>query len=189
MKEIAKIDLDKNLPRKEEMDEEIKVLLIPKDTADAKNAVMEIRAGTGGDEASIFAGELYKMYSQAMKMVPGSSKQKELIKKTYFHLLLPQSFKISIKSLYRTVDQIWFLAGDNSTDFNFYSKRVILASIYINFIMHFINNDNIEETFILLDKQLKRVSKIPKIKDRINVMTNIIPQIFKRGKRFNFTTQ
>tara|TARA_B100000378_G_scaffold77953_1_gene60804 strand:+ start:1810 stop:2910 length:1101 start_codon:yes stop_codon:yes gene_type:complete len=63
MKEIAKIDLDKNLPRKEEMDEEIKVLLIPKDPADAKNAVMEIRAGTGGDEASIFAGDLYRMYT------------------------------------------------------------------------------------------------------------------------------
>ena len=53
----------KNLPRKDEMDEEIKVLLIPKDPADAKNAVMEIRAGAGGDEASIFAGDLYRMYS------------------------------------------------------------------------------------------------------------------------------
>ena len=64
MKEMAKMELDENLPRKEQMDEEIKVLLIPKDPADAKNAVMEIRAGTGGDEASIFAGDLYKMYTK-----------------------------------------------------------------------------------------------------------------------------
>ena len=63
MKEMAKMDLDENLPRKEEMDEEIKVLLIPQDPADAKNAVMEIRAGAGGDEASIFAGDLYRMYT------------------------------------------------------------------------------------------------------------------------------
>ena len=63
MKEMAKMDLEENLPKKEEMDEEIKVLLIPKDPADAKNAVMEIRAGTGGDEASIFAGDLYRMYT------------------------------------------------------------------------------------------------------------------------------
>ena len=63
MKEMAKIELEQNLPRKEEMDEEIKILLIPKDPEDSKNAVMEIRAGTGGDEASIFAGDLYKMYS------------------------------------------------------------------------------------------------------------------------------
>ena len=63
MKEIAKMELEKNLPRKEKMDEEIKVLLIPKDPTDTKDAVMEIRAGTGGDEASIFAGDLYKMYT------------------------------------------------------------------------------------------------------------------------------
>ena len=63
MKEMAKMELDENLPKKEAMDEEIKVMLIPKDLTDAKNAVMEIRAGTGGDEASIFAGDLYKMYS------------------------------------------------------------------------------------------------------------------------------
>ncbi|MEC9302859.1 MAG: peptide chain release factor 1 [Bacteroidota bacterium] len=63
MKELAKIDLDENLPKKVAMDEKIKILLIPKDPADSKNAVMEIRAGTGGDEASIFAGDLFKMYS------------------------------------------------------------------------------------------------------------------------------
>jgi peptide chain release factor 1 len=63
MKEMAKMDLEENLPMKEKMDEEIKVLLIPKDPADSKNAVMEIRAGTGGDEASIFAGDLYRMYT------------------------------------------------------------------------------------------------------------------------------
>jgi len=62
MKEMAKMDLEDNLPKKQLMDEEIKVMLIPKDPADAKNAVMEIRAGAGGDEASIFAGDLYRMY-------------------------------------------------------------------------------------------------------------------------------
>jgi peptide chain release factor 1 len=63
MKEMAKMELEQNLPRKEEMDKEIKILLIPKDPEDSTNAVLEIRAGTGGDEASIFAGDLYKMYS------------------------------------------------------------------------------------------------------------------------------
>mgnify|MGYP001380774418 FL=1 len=63
MKDMAKLELEEKVPKKEEMDEEIKVLLIPKDPADSKNAVMEIRAGTGGDEASIFAGDLYKMYT------------------------------------------------------------------------------------------------------------------------------
>mgnify|MGYP001322032394 CR=1 FL=1 len=62
MKEMAKIDLEESIPKKQVMDDEIKVLLIPKDPADEKNAVMEIRAGTGGDEASLFAGDLYRMY-------------------------------------------------------------------------------------------------------------------------------
>ncbi|MBE51398.1 MAG: peptide chain release factor 1 [Flavobacteriales bacterium] len=62
LKDMAKDELDLMLPRKAELDEISKVLLIPKDPADSKNAVMEIRAGTGGDEASIFAGDLYKMY-------------------------------------------------------------------------------------------------------------------------------
>jgi peptide chain release factor 1 len=63
MKEMAKTDLEENLPKKEKMDEQIKILLIPKEPADEKDAVMEIRAGTGGDEASIFAGDLYRMYT------------------------------------------------------------------------------------------------------------------------------
>ena len=63
MKEMAKIELDELIPNKEVLEEEIKVLLIPKDPADAKNAVVEIRAGAGGDEASIFTGDLYRMYT------------------------------------------------------------------------------------------------------------------------------
>lgn len=63
LKEIAKMDLEVNIPKKNEIEEEIKFQLIPKDPEDEKNAVMEIRAGTGGDEASIFAGDLYRMYS------------------------------------------------------------------------------------------------------------------------------
>ena len=63
MKEMAKLELDELMPNKETLEEEIKVLLIPKDPADAKNAVVEIRAGAGGDEASIFTGDLYRMYS------------------------------------------------------------------------------------------------------------------------------
>lgn len=64
MKEMARMELDEAVPKKTEMEEHIKVLLIPKDPEDSKNAVVEIRAGTGGDEASIFAGDLYRMYTR-----------------------------------------------------------------------------------------------------------------------------
>jgi peptide chain release factor 1 len=63
-REMAKMELEELRPRKEELDEEIKVLLIPKDPEDEKDVIMEIRSGTGGDEASIFAGDLFRMYSR-----------------------------------------------------------------------------------------------------------------------------
>lgn len=62
MREMAKLDLDELLEAKEAKEEEIRVMLIPKDPEDAKNAILEIRGGTGGDEAALFAGDLYRMY-------------------------------------------------------------------------------------------------------------------------------
>ena len=64
MVEMAKLQHDEAKSRIPELEEEIKFLLVPKDPEDSKNAVMEIRAGTGGDEASIFAGDLHRMYTK-----------------------------------------------------------------------------------------------------------------------------
>jgi len=61
-REMAKMELDELEKRKEVLEEEIKLMLIPKDPDDDKNVIIEIRAGAGGDEASIFAGDLYRMY-------------------------------------------------------------------------------------------------------------------------------
>jgi peptide chain release factor 1 len=61
---MAKEELDELLPQQDEMEELIKNLLIPKDPNDSKDIIIEIRAGAGGDEASIFAGDLHRMYSR-----------------------------------------------------------------------------------------------------------------------------
>ncbi|WP_026462480.1 peptide chain release factor 1 [Adhaeribacter aquaticus] len=63
-REMAKEELDELLPQLDEMEELIKNLLIPKDPNDSKDIIIEIRAGAGGDEASIFAGDLHRMYSR-----------------------------------------------------------------------------------------------------------------------------
>ncbi len=63
-REMAKDELDELIPEKEAIEEKIRMLLIPKDPQDSKNAIMEVRAGTGGDEASIFAGDLFRMYQK-----------------------------------------------------------------------------------------------------------------------------
>ena len=64
LKEMAKMDMEELIPKKELMEEVIRQMLVPKDPEDTKNCVIEIRAGTGGDEASIFAGDLFRMYSR-----------------------------------------------------------------------------------------------------------------------------
>lgn len=63
MREMAKMELDELEEKVYPLEEEIKILLLPKDPEDDKNAILEIRAGTGGDEASIFAGDLFRMYT------------------------------------------------------------------------------------------------------------------------------
>ena len=64
LKEMAKMEIDELADQQEPMEEKIKYLLIPKDPDDNKNAIVEIRSGTGGDEASLFAGDLYRMYER-----------------------------------------------------------------------------------------------------------------------------
>lgn len=63
-REMAKMEMDELEPEQEKIEEELKQLLIPRDPTDSKNAILEIRAGAGGDEASIFAGDLFRMYQK-----------------------------------------------------------------------------------------------------------------------------
>ena len=64
MRELAQADLDSVEERIEELERQVQLLLLPKDSADEKNAILEIRAGTGGDEAALFAGDLFRMYER-----------------------------------------------------------------------------------------------------------------------------
>jgi len=67
MREMAKMELDELESARPEMEEDIKVMLIPKDPEDDKNIILELRAGTGGDEACIFVEDIYRMYSMYFK--------------------------------------------------------------------------------------------------------------------------
>ena len=64
LREMARAEIDELEPQIPALEEEVKLMLLPQDPEDGKNVVMEIRAGTGGDEASIFAGDLFRMYSK-----------------------------------------------------------------------------------------------------------------------------
>ena len=62
MRELAKEEMNESKKRIEELEQELKILLLPKDPNDDKNVIVEIRAGAGGDEAALFAAEIYRMY-------------------------------------------------------------------------------------------------------------------------------
>ena len=106
------------------------------------------------------------------------NEDKEFYKKTFNHLLLPTNNKISKKSLYNSVSTMWYLAGDNSTDFNFYTKRLILSGVYTNALFVFFSKEmkHVEEN---IDKNLKRISKIPRIKERISFIKDNAPKFLK----------
>ena len=92
--------------------------------------------------------------------------------------MLPTNNKISKKSLYNSVNTMWYLAGDNSTDFNFYTKRLILSGVYTNALFVFFSKEmkHVEEN---IDKNLQRISKIPKIKERISFIKDNAPKFLK----------
>ena len=106
-------------------------------------------------------------------------KEKKFYKKIFLSLLIPKkNISLPIK-LYKSVDQIWFIAGDTSVDFNFYTKRLILAGIYSRVIFFFFNNNNQTLLEDLLDSSLKRVSKIPELKTKFSIFKDYLPQAIK----------
>jgi len=105
---------------------------------------------------------------------------KEFYKKTFYYLLLPINYKLLTSQIYKTVDLIWYIAKDRSTDFNYYSKRIILSAVYSSAVFHFFNNNNLLETERKLDQLLLRVSKIPKIKNNFKFINNNLTTFVKR---------
>ena len=99
-------------------------------------------------------------------------KEKKFFKRIFYFLLIPTNYKILSTQLYKSIDLMWYIAGDNSTDFNFYTKRMILSGIYTSLIINFINNHDLNYIEEKLDIHLLKVSKIPKIKKDFQYFTN-----------------
>ena len=107
------------------------------------------------------------------------NKNKLFYRSIFLNLLIPKkNFSIS-SQLYYSVDQIWFIAGDSSTDFNFYTKRLILSVIYSRIMLFFFNNNSQEELENILDESLQTVSKIPEIKSKLKMLKEYLPKVAK----------
>ena len=113
------------------------------------------------------------------------NKEKIFYKKIFLNLLIPKKNFSLPNQIYKSVDQIWFIAGDTSVDFNFYTKRLILSGIYSRIMIFFFNNSDQEGLEELLDKNLKRVSKIPELKSKLNILKEYFPKILKYIRNSN----
>ena len=114
------------------------------------------------------------------------NKKKNFYKRTFYYLLVPSNYKLMIKQLYKSIDLIWYISGDNSTDFNFYTKRFILFLVYSTVILNFLKNDDLIETEKLLDDNLYKVSKIPKIKEKFKIIKKKFPSLFNILKYYSY---
>ncbi|MEK6733938.1 MAG: COQ9 family protein [Pseudomonadota bacterium] len=90
------------------------------------------------------------------------SKNKEAIRCLFQYNLLPQNIISAKKSLWTSCDQIWFLAGDKSTDFNYYTKRALLAYVYSTSLLYFLSDESLnqQDTSIFIRKKIQEILKI-----------------------------
>ena len=94
----------------------------------------------------------------------------------------PKNTNLAIANCYKTVDTIWYAIGDQSTDFNFYSKRIILLKIYIRTILKFVQDDSDDhlKTYNFLDNQIEEVMTINKIKIKVKNCINSAQDLSKK---------
>ncbi|MFT6077222.1 MAG: ubiquinone biosynthesis protein COQ9 [Myxococcota bacterium] len=108
---------------------------------------------------------------------------KPQIQKLITFYLKPQNSPLAFKSSYKTADLMWKIAGDNATDFNFYSKRMILAKIYIRTLLSFSKDESInnQKTLNLLDKEIEKVIKFTAFKFKVKNSCQKASKILKKA--------
>lgn len=98
---------------------------------------------------------------------------------------LPQQGPRALKQLYRTVDAIWYAAGDTATDFNFYSKRMLLGGVYAATLLHWLDDksEGFAATSAFLDRRLSDVMKIQQAKGKLGKLVERLPNPFRHLRR------
>jgi len=110
---------------------------------------------------------------------------REAIRQALSFLALPQNAPLGVKCLYRTVDAIWYAAGDKATDFSFYTKRALLAGVYASTVLYWLNDksEGFAETWAFLDRRIADVMKIYEIRARFDRFAGQLPDPFRLFRR------
>lgn len=102
---------------------------------------------------------------------------REAVRRALARLALPQNSVLALRLLYRTVDAIWYAAGDTATDFNFYTKRALLAGVYAATVLAWLNDRSpgLEETWRFLDRRINDAMRLPRVAQRFTTPLRWLP--------------
>ncbi len=185
-------DLSRMLPRGVNQAVEIYANLADEDMISALNAKM-----VSGENSP--RGTTAKIKFLIIARLEQALPHKEVVRKTIQYLCNPINLQVSQRILYSTIDKIWREAGDQSTDFSFYTKRGLLCAIYSSTLLYFLadTSGSIDSTSAFLDRRLKEISLIPRVTKPLDkraksmfsgvgsvissVAKNISQQMAKRG--------
>jgi ubiquinone biosynthesis protein COQ9 len=102
---------------------------------------------------------------------------REAMRRALSFLAMPQHAALGARLLYRTVDTIWYATGDRSTDFNFYTKRALLAGVYATTLIYWLDDrsDGCADSWSFLERRLDNVMGIPKLSARLRAAARALP--------------
>ena len=128
-----------------------------------------------------------KINSQIILRLKAANKFKEAVRISLGMMALPKNSKIALKILYKTCDIIWRECGDKSTDFSFYTKRLILSGVYSSTLSYWLNESDFAKVEDFLQRRLNNISNLGKIKKLKNVINQSNPfnTFFKILQKFN----
>ena len=110
---------------------------------------------------------------------------REAVRRLLAYLTLPQNAPMAARQTWRTVDEIWYAAGDDAADFNYYTKRSLLLPVYTTTVLYWLNDDSdgMAATWDYLDRRISDVLKVPALKARIQKALSSLPGPFAAFRR------
>ncbi|MGH6891253.1 MAG: COQ9 family protein [Dongiaceae bacterium] len=112
-------------------------------------------------------------------------RHREAIKSACSFLAMPHNAPLALRLLYRTVDAMWYGAGDNATDFNFYTKRALLAGVYSATVLYWLNDRSADcaDSWAFLDRRIDEVMRVPKLLGKVSAVASRFPNPFRVAQR------
>jgi ubiquinone biosynthesis protein COQ9 len=119
-----------------------------------------------------------RIATAVMTRLEMNAEHREAIRRALTILAMPRNASLSLKLLYHTVDDMWFAAGDRSTDWNFYSKRLLLSGVYSSTLLAWLEDgsEDFADTRAFLDRRIQNVMQVPKIQNRLKQVANLLPR-------------